>query len=210
MPGITEAAVESYIYGLLPARQAVLRQIEEQAKKRDVPIVGPAVARVLYQYARMVQAQNIFEMGSAIGYSTIWWAEAICEGGQVIYTDGSQKNADEARGYFAQAGVDKRIRVEVGDALELLAKTKREFDIIFNDVDKVDYPRVLPLVASRLRRGGLFITDNVLWSGKVTQQDPEDASTRAIQEFNRQLCAMPEFFTTVLPLRDGLAVSIRL
>jgi len=210
MPGITEAAVESYIYDLLPARHAVLQKIEEQAKKRDVPIVGPAVARVLYQYARLIQAQHIFEMGSAIGYSTIWWAEAVGEGGQVIYTDGSPKNADEARGYFEQAGVEKRIRVEVGDALELLAKTKREFDIIFNDVDKTDYPRVLPLVASRLRRGGLFITDNVLWSGNVTQKNPEDASTRAIQEFNRQLYAMPEFFTTVLPLRDGVAVSMKL
>jgi predicted O-methyltransferase YrrM len=210
MPGITEAAVESYIYDLLPARQAVLQEIEDQAKKRDVPIVGPAVARVLYQYARLIHAQNIFEMGSAIGYSTIWWAEAAGEGGQVVYTDGNPKNANEARGYFERAGVEKRIRVEVGDALELLAKEKREFDIIFNDVDKKDYPRVLPLVASRLRRGGLFITDNVLWSGRVTQKDPKEDSTRAIQEFNRKLYATPEFFTTVLPLRDGVAVSVKL
>ncbi|MBZ5525837.1 MAG: O-methyltransferase [Acidobacteriia bacterium] len=210
MPGITEAAVETYIYDLLPERHPVLRDIEEQAKKRDVPIVGPAVARVLYQYARLIYAKNVFELGSAIGYSTIWWAQAVGEGGQVVYTDGDPKNAEEARGYFQRAGVEKRIRVEVGDALAALSKEKREFDIIFNDVDKTCYPQVLPLVGPRLRRGGLFITDNVLWSGRVTQAKPVEDSTRAIQEFNRRLYAMPEFLTTVLPLRDGLAVSVKL
>ena len=210
MPGITETAVETYIYDLLPERSPVLREIEEQARKRDIPIVGPAVARVLYQYARLINARSVFEMGSAVGYSTLWWAEAVGEGGQVIYTDGNPKNAGEARGYFERAGLEKRIRVEVGDALEFLAKEKREFDIIFNDVDKIYYPQVLPLVAPRLRRGGLFITDNVLWSGRVTQKDPAEDSTRAIQQFNRRLYAMPEFLTTVLPLRDGLAVSVKL
>jgi len=210
MPGITETAVETYIYDLLPERSPVLREIEEQARKRDIPIVGPAVARVLYQYARLINARSVFEMGSAVGYSTLWWAEAVGEGGQVIYTDGNPKNAGEARGYFERAGLEKRIRVEVGDALEFLAKEKREFDIIFNDVDKTYYPQVLPLVAPRLRRGGLFITDNVLWSGRVTQKDPAEDSTRAIQQFNRRLYAMPEFLTTVLPLRDGLAVSVKL
>jgi predicted O-methyltransferase YrrM len=149
-------------------------------------------------------------MGSAIGYSTIWWARAVGEGGEVFYTDGDPKNANEARGYFQKAGVEKQIRVNVGDALELLSEQKQEFDIIFNDVDKEDYPRVLRLVSSRLRRGGLFITDNVLWSGKVTEQHPQEAWTRAIQEFNRQLYSMKEFFTTILPLRDGLAVSVKL
>jgi caffeoyl-CoA O-methyltransferase len=209
MSEITGDAVEKYIYEILPERDPVLREIEQQASKRDIPIVGPAVARLLYQYARLINARRIFEMGSAIGYSTIWWARAVGDGGQVFYTDGDPKNADEARGYFQKAGVEKQIRVEVGDALELLSEQKQEFDIIFNDVDKEDYPRVLRLVSSRLRRGGLFITDNVLWSGSVTQKDPKDASTRAIQEFNKQLYSMPEFFSTILPLRDGVAVSVK-
>ena len=208
--GITTEAVEKYIYDILPERDPVLREMEQQAAKRDIPIVGPAVARVLYQYARLINARKVFEMGSAIGYSTIWWARAVGESGQVIYTDGDLKNADEARGYFQSAGVEQRIHIEVGDALELLSEQKQEFDIIFNDVDKEDYPRVLRLVSSRLRRGGLFITDNVLWSGHVTQQNAQEATTRAIQEFNQQLYSMPEFFTTILPLRDGVAVSLKL
>jgi len=202
--------VEHYMYDILPERDAVLQEIEQQAEKRDIPIVGPAVGRLLYQYARVLNARRIFEMGSAVGYSTIWWARAVGEGGEVFYTDGDQKNATEARQYFKRAGVEDRIRVQVGDALQLLVAQQREFDIIFNDVDKEYYPRVLELIPTRLRRGGLFITDNVIWSGRVTQQQPEEESTRAIQEFNQRLYAMPEFFTTIVPLRDGVAISVKL
>ena len=208
--GFTDPAVDKYMLDLLPERDPVLREMEQQARERDIPIVGPAVARVLYQYARLSGARRVFEMGSAIGYSTIWWARAVGADGEVFYTDGDQRNAAEARGYFQRAGVESRIHVGVGDALELLSEQKQEFDIIFNDVDKEDYPRVLRLVSSRLRKGGLFITDNVLWSGRVTQSNTKEESTRAIQEFNQRLYAMPEFFTTVLPLRDGLAVALKL
>lgn len=194
---------------LLPARDAVLQEMEQQAAQRDIPIVGPAVGRVLYQYARLINARKVFELGSAIGYSTIWWAQAVGAEGQVFYTDGDPRKAEEARGYFQRAGVASRIRIGVGDALEQLIAQKQEFDIIFNDVDKEGYPSVLPLVASRLRRGGLFITDNTLWSGRVTEKNPNEETTRAIQEFNQRLYAMKEFFTTILPLRDGVAVAVK-
>src|SRR5215467_8891214 len=127
MPGITEAAVDQYMLGLLPPRDAVLQEMEQQAAKRDIPIVGPAVGRVFYQYARLINARKVFELGSAIGYSTIWWAQAVGANGQVFYTDGDSKNADEARGYFQRAGVASRIRVGVGDALKQLAEQEQEF-----------------------------------------------------------------------------------
>ena len=209
MPEITEAAVDQYMLDLLPARDDVVQEMEQQALKRDIPIVGPAVGRVLYQYARLINARKVFELGSAIGYSTLWWAQAVGANGEVFYTDGDPKKAEEAAGYFQRAGVASRIRIGVGDALEQLAAQKQEFDIIFNDVDKEYYPRVLDLVAPRLRRGGLFITDNALWSGLVTQAHAKEESTRAIQEFNKRLYAMKEFFTTILPLRDGLAVAVK-
>lgn len=207
--GIVNPEVEKYMDALLPERDPVLLEMERQAKQRNIPIVGPAVARLLYQYARLIGAKKVFELGSAIGYSTLWWARAVGEAGEVFYSDGDKKKAEEARGYFESAGVADRIRIQVGDALELLSEQKQEFDIIFNDVDKEDYPRVLHLVSSRLRKGGLFIADNVLWSGRVTQEEPKEASTRAIQEFNKRLYAMEEFFTTVVPIRDGVAVAIK-
>jgi predicted O-methyltransferase YrrM len=200
--------VDDYIYSMLPKRDPVLAEMEDYAAEHDIPIVGPAVARVLQQLAMTIRARTVFELGSAIGYSTIWWAQAVGEEGRVIYTDGDSKNAERARSYFERARVSSRIAVYTGDALEFLSEQKQEFDIIFNDVDKEDYPRVLRLVAPRLRKGGLFITDNVLWSGRVAEKNP-DARTKAILEFNRKLYDAPEFYTTILPIRDGLAVALK-
>ena len=211
---ITDPAVEHYLYEMLPERDEVLRAIEAEAKTRNIPIVGPAVGRLLYQLAQSMRAKTVFEMGSAVGYSTIWWARAVGPDGRVIYTDGSKKNAEEARRYFQKAGVADRIDARVGDALEILSEQKpASFDIIFNDVDKEDYPRVFRLAVPRLRSGGLFITDNVLWRGEVAQPNPEknpDKRVGAIIEFNRMLYGSRELFTTILPLRDGVSVSLKL
>src|SRR5258707_756977 len=147
----------------------------------------PAVARVLYQLATISSAKKIFEMGSAIGYSTIWWARAVGDDGRVVYTDGDPKRAEKARRYFDRAGVSQRITIRVGDALEFLSEEKEQYDIIFNDVDKTDYPRVFRLGLPRLKSGGLFITDNVLLSGKVSKTNPH-ARTKAIIEFNKLIC----------------------
>jgi caffeoyl-CoA O-methyltransferase len=208
MGGITAGPVEDYLYSMLPPRDEVLTQMEAEAAKRKIPIVGPAVGRILHQLALMIGAKTVFEMGSAIGYSTIWWARAVGEGGLVFYTDGDRKNADEARGYFDRSGVASRINVATGDALELLSEHKQEFDIIFNDVDKEDYPRAFRLAVPRLRKGGLFVTDNVLWSGRVAQKN-QDSRTKAILEFNRLVYGSPDLFTTILPIRDGVAVAIK-
>jgi len=209
MGGITESPVEDYLYSILPARDPVLTEIEAEAAKRNIPIVGPVVGRVLYQLAQLGGAKTIFEMGSAIGYSTIWWARAVGEDGKVIYTDSDAKNAQQARRYFERAEVSDRITIKTGDALELLSEEKHHFDVIFNDVDKEDYPRVFRLALPKLRKGGLFITDNVLWSGKVAEKHPKEGSTKAILEFNRLLYNSPDLFTTILPIRDGVAVAIK-
>lgn len=205
----TAGPVDDYLYSMLPQRDEVLAEMEDYASEHKIPIVGPAVARVLQQLAWMINAHTVFELGSAIGYSTIWWAHAVGEQGRVIYTDGDSKNAERARSYFSRAGVSSRITLHTGDALEVLSEQKHEFDIIFNDVDKEDYPRVLRLVAPRLRKGGLFITDNALWSGRVAEKNPTEATTKAILEFNRKLYDAKEFYTTILPIRDGLAVALK-
>ena len=205
----TAGPVDDYLYSMLPKSDDVLAEMEEYATEHDVPIVGPAVGRVLQQLALMINARTVFELGSAIGYSTIWWAQAVGENGRVVYTDGDRKNAERARGYFDRAGVANRITIHTGDALEFLSEQKQEFDVIFCDVDKEDYPRVLRLVPPRLCKGGLFITDNVLWSGRVTQKNPADAHTKAILEFNRKLYESKDYYTTILPIRDGLAVALK-
>ena len=208
MGGITVPEVEDYLYAMLPPRDEVLAEMEADATKNKVAIVGPAVARVLHQLAMISGAKKVFEMGSAIGYSTIWWARAVGDGGRVVYTDGDPKRAEKARKYFDRAGVSSRISVRVGDALEFLSEEKATYDIIFNDIDKIDYPRVFRLALPRLKSGGLFITDNVLWSGRVSKANP-DATTKAILEFNQLICESKDLFTTILPLRDGVAVCVK-
>ncbi|MGA7683680.1 MAG: O-methyltransferase [Terriglobales bacterium] len=208
MGGITVPEVEDYLYAMLPPRDEVLTEMEAEAARNHVAIVGPAVGRLLYQLALISKAKRVFEMGSAIGYSTIWWARAVGEGGRVIYTDGDKKRADKARKYFERAGVSERIVMRVGDALEILSEEKQPYDIIFNDVDKVDYPRVFRLALPKLKSGGLFIADNVLWSGKLRKPNP-DEQTRAILEFDRLISESKDLFTTILPLRDGVAVCVK-
>ena len=209
MGGVTVGPVEDYLYSLLPPRDEVLAEMEAEAVRRKIPIVGPAVGRIFRQLATMIGAKTVFELGSAIGYSTIWWARAVGSEGRVFYTDSDAKNAEKAGRYFERARVDKQVTIKVGDALELLSEEKQQFDIIFNDVDKEDYPRVFRLALPRVRKGGLFVTDNVLWSGRVAIENPPAASTKAILEFNRLLYSSSDLFTTILPIRDGVAVALK-
>ncbi len=204
---IVNPEIERYMRDLLPLRDEVLALMEAEAARRNIPIVGPAVARLFALLVMISGAKRIFELGSAIGYSTIWLARAAGPDAEVHYSDGSDANAREARGYFERAGVASRIQVHVGDALSALNETAGQFDLIFNDVDKEGYPAVLKAVPSRLRSGGLFITDNTLWSGRVL--NPEDDTSRAVVEFNRDLYRSEEFFSSLLPIRDGVTVARR-
>jgi predicted O-methyltransferase YrrM len=205
---IVNPEIERYLDSLLPARDAVLQEMEAAARRRNVPIIGPAVARVLAQLVMITKAKRIFELGSAIGYSTIWLARAAGADAEVHYSDGSAENAREARGYFERAGVASATHVHVGYALTSLAETSGQFDFIFNDVDKEGYPAVLEAVPPRLKRGGIFATDNTLWHASVL--DPREASDDAVLAFNQKLYESDQFFTTLLPIRDGVTISVKL
>lgn len=202
---ITGAAVEQYLYAVLPPRLPVLEEMEERARREKIPIVGPAVGRLLHLLALTMGARRVFELGSAIGYSTLWWASAVGNGGEVTYTDSDPGKVSAAREYFQRAGLADRIQVRVGDALESLAAAPGEFDIVFIDLDKPQYPAALRAALPRLRPGGLLVADNVLWSGRVTAAPDSDA-TRAIVEFNRAIYSTPGLFPVIVPLRDGVAV----
>jgi len=207
MDPIVSPGVEKHLNALLPERDRVLREMESYAEQHDVPIIGAACGRLLYQLARMVRARRVFELGSAIGYSTTWLARAVGLRGSVFYTDSDPANARRAKSYLRRAGVHDRVRFLTGDALEMLDSTRGKFDLIFNDVHKTQYPEAFRRAVPRLRAGGLFVTDNVLWSGLVVRPAAtSDAETRSIQEFNRMIYASNDVFTTIIPLRDGIAV----
>jgi caffeoyl-CoA O-methyltransferase len=209
--GYIQDDVEEYLYSLLPKRDAVIEQMEDYAAKNRVPIIGPAVARLLSLLVQISGAKRIFEMGSAIGYSTIWLARAAGARGEVFYTDGNPENAKRAQESFRQAGIAKRIRVQTGDALALIQKASGKLDFVFIDVDKHQYPDAMRAALPKLKRGGLLVTDNTLWSGKAARPAAaDDKNTLGVQEFNRLVYASNELYPVLIPIRDGVTVAQKL
>ena len=209
MNGIVTPNVESYMDMLLPQRDEVLAEIEALASERRIPIVGPAVGRFLFLLARLVAAKHIFELGSAVGYSTIWLARGAGEGATVYYTDNDEENARKARGYVEKAGVSNQVKLLVGDAVQLIDTVEGDFDLICVDLGKDQYPAAFAKAYPRLRRGGLMVSDNVLLMGRVAESH-KDATTEAVREFNRLTHSKDDLVTTILPIRDGVSVSLKL
>ncbi len=206
---IVNPSIEEYIKKLIPSEDDVLKEMGKLGEERDFPIIGPIVGRLLYQFAIMIRARRVFEMGSGFGYSAYWFAKATGDDGEVVFTELSRKNAQLAQDFFRRGGIDGIVQIHVGNALEIIEETEGEFDIIFNDIDKEYYPLVVDKAYNKLRRGGLFITDNVLWFGRVLIDD-SSPSTKGIKEFTRLLFSEKRFLTTIIPIRDGVSLSVKL
>ncbi len=206
---ITNPAIEDYISSLYPPVHEVFREMEDKASRSDVKIVGRLVGRVLCQICLLRKPKTVFEMGSGFGYSALWFAISLDSQGVITCTDKLEENAALAREYFARAGQTEKLRFVCGDAIEILEDSRGEFDIILNDIDKEDYPRVVELAWRKLNPGGILITDNALWKGTVVNDDGSQ-SARGVAEFNRLLFSNSGFFSTVIPLRDGIAISVKI
>ncbi len=206
---ILNPQIEEYLKGLSPADDNILKEMEELGKERGFPIVGPLVGKLLLQLALAIGAERIFEMGSGFGYSAYWFVKALSDSGTLFFTEFSDENARLALDFFKRANIDNRIKIQVGDSLSILDRTPGHFDIIFNDIDKESYPLVVDKAYKILRKGGLLITDNVLWFGRVLKED-DSPSTKGIKEFTRLLLSEKGFLTTIIPIRDGISISLKL
>ena len=204
---LVQPDIDRYLGRWAASDDPIVAEMEQLATERGFPIVGPQVGRLLLMLARSIHAKRVLELGSGFGYSAWWFATAVGPEGQVVLTEGSQDNTDLARKFLDRAGLGERVEIRVGDGLEIAREYDDPFDIVFNDIDKHDYPRALPVALERLRPGGLFITDNMLWQGRVLDASTADASTRGVLELTRALYAAPSLDTTILPIRDGVAVS---
>jgi predicted O-methyltransferase YrrM len=210
MSGITSPDVEAYLGALYDDGDEVRRDMEAEARARGFPIVGPLVGRHLLQLARSIGAQRVFELGSGYGYSALHFARAVGTTGVVHCTELSEKNIARAESYLTRAGVWPRITYHREEATRALARVGGKWDVVFCDIDKEGYPPVVDLAHEHLRAGGLFITDNVLWSGRVLpDQNDGSAATAGVIEFTRRLFAHPGFLTSILPVRDGVAVALK-
>jgi len=207
---IVDQGIETYMAGRL-ARfdEPVLLEMEAEGAERNFPIVGRNVGVTLEVLARSVGARRIIELGSGFGYSGYWHARAIGAGGELHLTDGDPENERKAQAYLSRAELWDRVTYHVGDAVTSLNGLDGEFDVVYDDIDKEGYPDAWRAASERVRIGGLYVCDNVLWSGRVLDGDP-DERTQAILEHNRLIADDERYISTIVPTRDGVMVAVRI
>ncbi|TME25700.1 MAG: O-methyltransferase [Chloroflexi bacterium] len=210
MSGFTLRDLE-YVESLHGRLAPVFAKMDEEGARGDIPIVGTSVGRTLSVLVRAIGARRVVEVGTAIGYSTLWMALAMPHDGRVVTIDPDRSRTDRAREFWSEAGVADRIQVVSGKALEELPKLRGPFDLAFIDALKPEYEGYLSLVLPLLRDGGTVAVDNLLWSGRASGAvAADDESTNAIRSFNRRFVSHPQLDATILPVGDGLGVGVKL
>ena len=214
MGQIVPDLVERYLSGLNRAHDAVLDAIARDGEGAHLPLVDAEVGALLRVLASSIGATRILEIGTCIGYSGIWLAGALPPGGMLITMEKDAERAAIAKANFERAGLSDRVSIMVGDAALKIVKVAGPFDLIFQDGHKPLYNTLLEPLVTRLRPGGLLVTDNVLWDGEVVPgfvdapaKNTDD--TRAIIEYNERVAAHPQLLTSIVPLRDGVAISVK-
>lgn len=206
---IVHPDVENYLRELAPVPHPVLEEMEKLGGELKFPIVGPLVGRFLVSLIQFGHVHTVLECGSGFGYSALWMATALSENARITCIEYDAKNIELGKKFFQKADLSHKVAFVQGNALEIVPALTQTYDLIINDVDKKQYPVLLPHLLSRLRVGGMLITDNVLWSGKVAGSAADD-TTKAIQKFNKMLIEDKGLWTSIIPLRDGLSLSIKL
>lgn len=206
---IVHPRIDEYLRRVAGPSPGVLAEMERVGAERGFPIIGPLCGRLLHLLATSVGARRVFEMGSGYGYSAVWLAHAVGPRGRVYLTDGKIENAEKARAYLGRAGLAARAHIFAGDAFDALERVKGDFDFVFVDIEKPNYPEAYRRALPRLRRGGILAFDNMLRDGRVAGAD-DDLATEGVRELTRLLYADRTLATVIVPLRDGVSVSLAL
>lgn len=205
-PQLTE-----YLESLVPERPAVLQEMEAYAQATNFPIVGPVVGQFFYMLTRLMGATRVFELGSGFGYSTAWFALAVREngGGEVHHVVWDETLSKQAQEFLSRLGVMPLMRFHVGEAVQTLQQVGGEYDLIFCDIDKQGYPASWAVVKQHLRIGGVALYDNMLWSGRVWDDNDTSAATQGVRELTRLVAQERDFTFSLLPLRDGVLMAVK-
>ncbi|MGA2503717.1 MAG: O-methyltransferase [Anaerolineales bacterium] len=200
-----------YIDSLVPSRPQEMQTMETEAEWTDFPIIGPTSGYLCYQVARMISAKRVFELGSGFGYSTAWFAKAVTEngGGEVFHVVWDENLSRQARAHLSALGYDGIIHYQVGEAVQTLREASGSFDLIFNDIEKEDYPDSLPVIAGKLRPGGVLIVDNMLWHGRIFDGKDQTPATIGIRNLTGLLTHSPDWVTSLIPVRDGVMLAFK-
>lgn len=224
---IINEQIEEYIKNLPDiVSTPVQLEMESYAAQNNFPIIGPQVGRLLYILARLSKAKRVLELGSGYGYSSLWFGRAlddnnsnkspkistaITDGYEIVFTENDQNNVARARDYIGREGIRTWVDYRHGDGLQQVDYLKGKFDIIFLDLEKYQYPTAYHRCIGLLNDGGLLIADNTLWHGRVVEEIPisKQRATTGIQTYNKLVMEDKTLLSVLLPLRDGVMVSMK-
>ena len=202
-----------YNYALLNS-DSVPNLLLELEKETHQKVLQPRMlssslqGRLLSLFSNIIRPKTILEIGTYTGYSTICLAEGLSKNGKIHTIDNNEELITIQNKYFKKSGFEKKIFFYLGNAVDIIPKLKGPFELVFIDADKINYEKYFDFVIPKMSKGGLIISDNVMWSGKVLDEfDSIDESTVALKKYNKKLKNDPRVKTTILPFRDGLSLS---
>jgi predicted O-methyltransferase YrrM len=203
--------LDDYVVAHSQDEPELLQQLTRETYQKilqPIMLSGPYQGRVLSMISKLIKPKSVLELGTFTGYATLCLAEGLHPEGEIHTIDVNEELEDFQRKYFDKSEFGQQIHQHLGSAIDILPKLDKSFDLVFIDADKPNYVNYFHLIIDKLRPGGIILSDNVLWHGKVVEPvDPKDVSTNAVLEFNTLLKEDPRIETVLLPIRDGLTIS---
>lgn len=213
MKYINNEKLDEYLINHSEKEPEILSDLNRETNQKVLQprmISGAYQGRLLSIISKIINPNKILEIGTFTGYSTLCLAEGLDKNGQIHTVDINEELYDLQRKYFKKSSFDSNITQHLGNALEIIPKLDHDFDLIFLDADKINYPKYLDILIVRLKKGGVLLSDNVLWDGKVLNEiSQKDKSTKAIVEYNKMLNNRTDMDSVILPIRDGITISIK-
>ena len=213
MKYVNNEKLDEYLINHSEKEPEILSDLNRETNQKVLQprmISGAYQGRLLSIISKIINPKKILELGTFTGYSTLCLAEGLDKNGQIHTVDINEELYDLQRKYFKKSSFNSNITQHLGNALEIIPKLDHDFDLIFLDADKINYPKYLDILIVRLKKGGVLLSDNVLWDGKVLNEiSQKDKSTKAIVEYNKMLNNRTDMDSVILPIRDGITISIK-
>ncbi len=203
--------IDEYVVNNSQIEPQILQELTKETWQRVLNprmLSGAFQGRILSMISKIINPKDILEIGTYTGYSAICIAEGISNEATIDTIDKNEELEDIQNRYFKKSGFRDQIKQHIGNALEIIPTLDKKFDLVFIDADKSNYCNYFNLVIGKMKKGGIILSDNVLWSGKVVEKlDKKDIDTKALLEYNSLLNSDPRVETVLLPIRDGLSIS---
>ena len=203
--------IDEYVVNNSQKEPQILQELTKETWQRVLNprmLSGAFQGRILSMISKIINPKFILEIGTYTGYSAICIAEGISNEATIDTIDKNEELEDIQNKYFKKSGFRDQIKQHIGNALEIIPTLDKKFDLVFIDADKSNYCNYFNLVIGKMKKGGIILSDNVLWSGKVVEKlDKKDIDTKALLKYNSLLNSDPRVETVLLPIRDGLSIS---